>query len=328
MSHRIFSGIQPSGVLHIGNYLGSIQNWVKLQDENECIFSIVDLHAITVPQDPAILRQRVIEVAAMYLACGIDPKKNILFVQSEVRQHTELAWILNTITKISELKLMHQFKEKSKGDTENIEMGLFDYPVLMAADILLYKTNLVPVGEDQRQHLELTRELARRFNARFGDTFVVPEGYKTEMGARIMGLDDPEKKMSKSASSANNYIALTDTPDMIRDKIGRAVTDSGRDIVMAEDRPGLANLLDIYRLMSGLPLTEIEEMYQGKGYKEFKAGLAEVVIDHLAPIQTSYTEWMARPDELQTILAEGASDARNIAEDTMVYVRRSVGLGM
>ncbi len=327
MVHRIFSGVKPSGLLHLGNYLGAMKGWVALQEHNRCIFSIVDLHAITVPQDPKELRQHTREAAAMYLACGIDPSKVLMFVQSDVVAHSELCWILNTLTKVSELKLMHQYKEKSKEEPEHITMGLFDYPVLMAADILLYKSTLVPVGEDQKQHLELARELARRFNARFGEIFVVPEGYIPDAGARIMALDNPHKKMSKSDRSSHSYIALTDSYEEIRNKIGRAVTDSGNEIAMHHDKPALTNLLTIYHAMSGLSFDEIERRYAGKGYKEFKEGLSEVINDHLVPIQKRYQDWLLRPEELNVLLKECGNQARGMADATMREVRDAVGLG-
>jgi len=314
-------------MLHIGNYLGAIKHWIGLQQDYDCLYSIVDLHAITVPQDPRVLREQIISTAALYLACGVDPEKSVMFVQSDVAAHSELAWVLNSIARISELKLMHQYKDKSKDQAENVSMGLFDYPVLMAADILLYQTTLVPVGEDQKQHLELTRELARRFNGRFGDVFKIPEAFSVETGARVMGLDDPEKKMSKSAASISNYIALNDSPQMIKNKISKAVTDSGKEIVYVADKPALANLLDIYSLMSGLSINEIEVMYEGKGYKEFKEGLIEVVIDHLTPIQERYADWMERPADIRQILAQGAAAADEMARHTMMHVKKAVGLG-
>lgn len=324
---RVFSGVQSSGILHIGNYLGALKNWVALQDTHECIFSIVDLHAITVPQDPRALRENILKTAALYLAVGIDPKKSTMFVQSDVSEHAELAWILNTITKISELKLMHQFKEKSKGHTENITMGLFDYPVLMAADILLYKTEVVPVGEDQKQHVELTRELARRFNGVFSEVFAVPELYIAETGARIMGLDDATKKMQKSAASAYNYISLTDSADEVKRKISRAVTDSGNDIVYSPEKPALSNLLTIYHLLSGESIKDIEKRYTGKGYKEFKHDLSELIIGFLAPMQIKYEKLMAHPEKITEILESGAKHAQKIASQTMKEVKDAVGLG-
>lgn len=298
-----------------------------MQDEHECIFCVVDLHAITVPQYPKELRERTIQTAAMYLACGVDPKKNTLFVQADVAAHAELAWILNTIAKISELKLMHQYKEKSKGKEENISVGLFAYPVLMAADILLYQTELVPVGEEQLQHIELARELARRFNKRFGETFVVPKSIVQRMGARIMALDDPSKKMSKSATTTAGYIALLDTPDVIQKKISRAVTDSGTEIVYSPKKPALSNLLTIYHLLSGIPIGDIEKKYSGKGYKEFKEGLIRVLNKELEPIQKKYATLMSHPDDVCAILKEGAVAARTRADEMLTRVKRAVGLG-
>lgn len=325
MKH-IFSGIQPSGNLHIGNYLGAIKQWVEMQNSGDCIFCVVDLHAITVPQDPKELRERTLQTIAMYLACGIDPKKNILFVQSHVSEHAELAWILNTLARMSELKLMHQYKEKSMGKEENISMGLFDYPVLMAADILLYQADSVPVGDDQLQHVELARELARRFNSRFGDTFVVPQGVAQKVGARIMALDDPTKKMSKSATSNLGYITLLDSPDIIKKKIQRAVTDSGSEILMQKNKPALSNLLTIYHLFSGIPIMEIEKMHHGLGYGEFKKNLSKVIIDFLSPIQEKYEHIMHNRSELDRILEDGAKRARKRAQKIYLEVRKKMGL--
>ncbi len=272
MKKRIFSGIQPSGNLHLGNYLGAIKNWVELQDKYDPIFCVVDLHAITVPQKPKELRQKTIEVAKTYLAAGIDPEKSTIFVQSRVPEHTELAWILNTITKLPELERMTQFKDKSQQHTQNINAGLFNYPVLMAADILLYDTNIVPVGEDQVQHIEIARTLARRFNQMFGETFTVPEPYVVKEGMRIMGLDDPTKKMSKSAESASNYISLADDPDTVREKIKKAVTDSEKEIRYSDDKPAIKNLINIYSLLDNIKPKEIEDIYRDKRYSEFKNG--------------------------------------------------------
>ncbi len=324
---RVFSGVQPSGVLHIGNYLGALSQWISLQEQHRCLFSIVDLHAITAQQDPKVLRENILKTAALYLAVGIDPDQSILFVQSDVKEHAELSWILNTITKISELKLMHQFKEKSKSQSQNINMGLFGYPVLMAADILLYKSTLVPVGEDQKQHVELTRELARRFNSLFGETFVIPEASVPKSGARIMGLDDPTKKMQKSARSVYNYIALTDSPEEIKRKISRAVTDSGNEIVFGEDKPALSNLLTIYHLFSGLSVKEIEKKYYEKGYKDFKGDLGSLLIDKLGDIQKKYASYMKHEDHLSATLKKGAHAARTIAEQTITEVKAALGLG-
>ena len=321
---RLFSGIQPSGNLHIGNYLGAIVQWLPLQDEHEAIFCIVDQHAITVPQEPDALRAKTLEIAKIYLAAGIDPEKCALFIQSQVPEHTELMWILNTIARLGDLEKMTQFKDKSaKGDRETTGVGLFDYPVLMAADILLYDTAVVPVGEDQLQHIELTRTLARRFNERFGETFRVPEGKITREGARIMALDDPTKKMSKSASSEYNFIALTDDADTIRRKIKKAVTDSGSEIVYRDDKPALRNLLNIYALFSSKTPQEIAASYAGKGYGDFKVDLAEVIIGFLMPFQ----ERLARitDEETLAVLRGGVEKVRPLALEKMHAVRERMG---
>lgn len=321
---RLFSGIQPSGNLHLGNYLGAIKQWLPLQDQYEAIFCVVDMHAITVPQDPAELRQKTIEIAKIYLASGIDPQKSTLFVQSHVPAHAELGWVLNTIATMGELGRMTQFKDKAQsGGVDTSGVGLFDYPVLMAADILLYDTATVPVGEDQKQHVELTRDLAERFNKRFGETFVVPEPLIQREGARIMGLDDPTKKMSKSAVSEYNYIALSDDADTIRKKIKKAVTDSGSEIVYADDKPTLKNLINIYTLLSGKKVDEVEAMYVGKGYGDFKADLAEVVVDFLVPFQVRLAA--ISDDEVLAILRTGAEKARAIAEKKVAQVYEKVG---
>ncbi len=323
---RIFSGVQPSGMLHIGNYIGALKQWVLMQEKNECIFSIVNLHSITVPQDPKLLYEQSLSIAALYFACGIDPKKSIVFVQSDVSEHAEVAWVLNTITKLSELKLMHQFKDKSKQHADAITLGLFGYPVLMASDILLYKTTHVPVGEDQKQHVELARELARRFNARFGDVFIEPQPVLAKFGARIMALDNPLKKMSKSAQSIYNYIALTDSDEVIRKKIQRAVTDSGSAITYEKNSPAVSNLLTLFHACSGSSMQELEKNYEGKGYKEFKADLAEVLIEHIRPIRKQYEEHMKDKGALSTILKKGADQARLVAHKTRNEVYQKVGL--
>ncbi|HRY52296.1 MAG TPA: tryptophan--tRNA ligase [Candidatus Portnoybacteria bacterium] len=409
---RVFSGVQPSGVLHLGNYLGAIKNWLDLQNDYQCIFCVVDLHAITVPQDPKELLKKTMEVAKIYLAAGIDPKKSIIFVQSHIKEHVELAWLLNTITKISELEKMTQFKEKTGiasikkihdevlermrglaktkssldkeilalenlsnrmandnqethnwskevisilsglGKIINIEIeekniladsfknymrineqyaaqekagvGLFDYPVLMAADILLYQTAVVPVGEDQVQHIELARDLAQRFNNKFGEVFVVPKPLVRKEGARIMGLDDPTKKMSKSAPSAHNYIALTDSPALIREKIKKAVTDSGKEIKYEPEKPALSNLLTIYSLLTDKPVVDLELKYKNKSYADFKNDLAEVVVDFLGPFQKRYNA--LDDNEVLQILHDGASQVQTIAQETMAKVKKAMGL--
>ncbi|MDP1884188.1 MAG: tryptophan--tRNA ligase [Candidatus Moranbacteria bacterium] len=324
MKQRIFSGIQPSGNLHLGNYLGAIKNWVKLQEEYDSIFCVVDLHAITVPQDPEILRQKTIEVAKIYLAAGIDPKKSSIFIQSHVSEHTELAWILNTLAKIPELEKMTQFKDKSqKNGRESASVGLFDYPVLMAADILLYNTETVPVGEDQLQHIELARDLAARFNKKFGETFIIPQHFIKEEGMRIMGLDDPTKKMSKSAKSEYNYIALTDSEEIIRKKIKKAVTDSGSEIIYNDSKPALKNLINIYSLLADRTPAEIEKLYAGKGYGDFKNGLADALVSFLKPLQERMGA--ISDEEVLDILAKGAAKVRLIAAQKMFDVKQKLG---
>jgi len=322
----IFSGVQPSGKLHLGNYLGAIKNWVDLQDEYKCIFCVVDYHAITVKQDPNDLRQKIIEIAKIYLASGINPENSVIFQQSAVSAHTELAWILNTITKISELERMTQFKDKAKENKSNINMGLFGYPVLMAADILLYNTDVVPVGDDQKQHLELARELARRFNNAFStDVFKTPEAYIQKQGARIMGLDDPTKKMSKSAKSELNYIALLDKPEVAGKKIMKAVTDTGREIKYNErQKPAIANLLNIYSLLSKVAIQELEAKYEGKGYGDFKKDLAETVAEFLHDFQKKYYSF---DDEfIAEMLEKNNKKAEKIAGATLQKVKQAIGV--
>ncbi len=322
---RIFSGIQPSGNLHLGNYLGAIRQWVDLQNDYDAIFCIVDLHAITVPQDPAELRRKTLEIAKVYLASGIDPNRSTLFIQSHLSGHTQLAWILNTIARLGDLEKMTQFKDKSqKEGKETTSVGLLDYPVLMAADILLYDTDVVPVGKDQMQHIELTRTLAERFNKKFGETFVIPEGKVSKEGALIMGLDDPSKKMSKSASSEYNYIALSDTPDQVRRKIMKAVTDSGSEIAYDDTKPALKNLINIYSLLSGKTPQEIVSMYIGKGYGDFKKDLAEVIVSFLTPLQERIAK--LTDEEVMKILIEGKEKIRPIAVKKMQEVYEKVGL--
>ena len=324
---RVFSGIQPSGTLHLGNYLGAIRNWVAMQDTHDCIYCAVDLHAITVRQVRAELRRNTIDLVNLFLASGVDPERSIVFVQSHVPAHTELMWILNTITYMGELRRMTQYKDKTAGaEGESIPVGIFDYPVLMAADILLYRADAVPVGEDQKQHVELTRDVADRFNNAFGKAFVVPEPIIREGGARVMSLDDPGKKMSKSAGSEHSYIAVMDPPDAIRRKIKRAVTDSGTDVRGGPDKPALTNLLDIYSALAGETVADIERRYEGKGYADFKADLAEVVVDALTPIQARIAELEADKSHTLEVLRAGAERAEAIAERTLAKVRERVGL--
>lgn len=328
MKPTCFSGVQPSGNLHIGNYLGAIKNWVSLQDEYNCIFCVVDEHAITVPQDPKKLKDKILEIAAIYLAAGIDPKKSVIFVQSQVPAHAELAWILNTITKIPELERMTQFKDKSEDHRDKINMGLFSYPVLMAADILLYNTNIVPTGEDQKQHIEIASDLAKRFNNLYGTTFIIPKAIIKPESKKIMGLDDPLKKMSKSAASPYNYIALTDSADIIRKKIKKAVTDSGDEIKFSPDKPAISNLLTIYSLLSEEPIRSIEEKFKGKGYGDFKKSLADVIVGSLEPFQDKFNKIISNKKKLVEILTEGQKRASVIAEKTLAEVKEKVGLGI
>lgn len=320
----VFSGIQPSGILHLGNYLGAIQNWVQMQHETENYFCVVDLHAITVRQKPEELRENTLRVAKTYLAAGLDPKVCTIFIQSHVKEHAEFAWILGTLTYMGELSRMTQFKEKAGTKGENVGVGLFTYPTLMAADILLYDTHLVPVGEDQKQHIELTRDLAVRFNNAFGPTLVVPEAVIRPVGARIMSLADPLSKMSKSDPRPAGYIALTDSPDVIRRKIGRAVTDSGTEVRFGPDKPAISNLLTIFHLTSGIPIPELEKRYQSTGYAVFKRDLAEAVIEHLRPFHERYTG--LDDGEVLRLLAEGADRARAVAERTMKRVKERMGI--
>jgi tryptophanyl-tRNA synthetase len=323
---RVFSGIQPSGVSHIGNYLGAIRNWVLQQDIYDNVFCIVNLHAITLTTEAATLRENTLTMANTLLAAGIDPERSILFVQGDVREHSELCWLLNSVTQYGELRRMTQFKDKAGAAEESVSAALFDYPVLQAADILLYDADLVPVGEDQRQHVELTRDIAIRFNGRYGETFVVPAADIKAEGAKVMALDDPTKKMSKSSASAGSYISLTDTPDEITRKIKRAVTDSGGEIRAAADKPAITNLLTIHSLLSGKGLPELEEHFIGKGYGALKMEVAEVVVDALRPIQERLTELERNPDHALSILAEGAERARARAEVKMAQVRERMGL--
>jgi tryptophanyl-tRNA synthetase len=327
MRKRVFSGIQPTSNIHIGNYLGAIQNYVRLQDKYDCVYCIVDLHAITIPQDPVVLKARIREVAGLLLAAGIDPERAILFVQSHVSAHSELAWILNCFIPMGWMQRMTQFKEKSARHKEQVSVGLFDYPALMAADILLYDTDVVPVGEDQKQHVELARDTAQRFNSIYGETLVLPEPFIPDVGARIMGLDDPTRKMSKSEAASGHAINLLDTPDDIRNKIMRATTDSQREIRFDEGRPGIFNLLTIYQLFTGGKQKEIEAQFEGKGYSDFKKALAEVVVEGLRPLQTRYNELTADPTRIDSILSDSADRARPIAEMVLSKVREKVGLG-
>lgn len=322
---RIFSGAQPTGGFHLGNYLGALRNWVELQHEYESFFCVVNLHAITNPQDPQDLAAKTREVARLYLAAGIDPTVSTVFIQSDVPEHAELAWVLNCMTRIGELDRMTQFKEKGRSkQRENIGVGIFDYPVLMAADILLYQTDLVPVGEDQRQHLELTRDLAMRFNRNFGETFRVPDAFIPKVGARIMSLSDPTKKMAKSDENPNSSIALLDDADTIRRKFKRAVTDSGTEIRFDETRPAVTNLLTIYRILTKQSPEEIEGHFEGRGYAQLKGELAELVVEFLQPFQERVRG--ISDDELDRILEMGRERASRVARVTIEEVKTRMGL--
>ena len=322
---RIFSGIQPSGILTIGNYLGALKNWVGLQEDYECIYCVVNMHAITVRQVPADLRRHTYEALAVYLAAGIDPKKSTIFVQSHVPAHAELAWVLNCNTMFGELSRMTQFKDKSAKHGNNINAGLFTYPTLMAADILLYQAALVPVGQDQKQHVELTRDIAERFNALYGDTFTVPEAYIPETGKKIMSLLDPAKKMSKSDENAGAYVAILDGRDDIIRKFRRAVTDSGSEVRFADGKDGICNLMNIYSAITGKENDEIEREFEGKGYGDFKLAVGEAVADALSPLQNEYARLIADKAYLEQIMREGAETASSIARKTMRKVYKKTG---
>ncbi len=324
---RVFSGVQPTGNIHLGNYLGALKQFVELQEDNECIYCIVDEHAITVPQDPKELKKHILDVAALYLAVGLDQKKSIIFVQSQVSGHAELGWILTCCANTGELFRMTQFKAKSQGK-ESVGAGLLTYPTLMAADILLYDTDVVPVGNDQKQHIELTRDLAIRVNHHYGKTFVVPDGRFMKEGARIMALDDPTSKMSKSAENIHSRISLLDEPSKIKKSIMKATTDSDGIVKFdAENKPGISNLLNIYSALSEKTVAELETMYEGRGYGDFKKDLVEVTIDALAPIKQRYQE-IRESKELIEILNDGAQKADAIAQETMKRVRKNFGLGI
>jgi tryptophanyl-tRNA synthetase len=321
---RVFSGIQPTGSIHIGNYLGAVKNWVSLQNKYDSIFCIVDLHALTNPEAAKQMQKKIFDSATTLLATGLNPKKCLIFVQSHIPEHTELTWLLNTITPIGELERMTQFKEKAKQFRQNINMGLFDYPVLMAADILLYKTEVVPVGEDQKQHVELTRTIARKFNNQFGKTFVIPECLICKSGARIMSLTDPNKKMSKSMPQG--CLNMTDSPVSIREKIKKAVTDSGKEIKYTPKKPAIANLMTIYSAFSGLSFNEIEKKCKGKGYADFKKDLAKVIIKGLNPFQENKKALEKKPAYVKKVLEDGAKRAQKIAQKNLLEVKKKMGL--
>ena len=324
MNKRIFSGAQPTGQLHIGNYLGALKNWVALQDDYDAFYCIVNLHAITLPQDPATLRKATLDLARIYLAAGVDPARSTIFIQSDVPEHVELTWVLSCIARMGELERMTQFKDKGKGNAERAGVGLFTYPVLMAADILLYQTDLVPVGADQKQHLELCRDLAERFNRDYGETFKLPDPYIPPVGASIKSLQDPDKKMSKSDENLNGSIFLLDDADTVTKKIKRAVTDSGTTIEFDEKRPAINNLLSIYQILTDKSADECISHFEGKGYGHFKTELAETVVEFLRPFQERVKQY---DDEiLVSILGPGAEKAREIAARTLSDVYSAMGI--
>ena len=321
----IFSGVQPSGTLTLGNYLGALKNWAELQEDYRCYYCVVDMHAITVRQDPAELRRRTLDVAALYMAAGIDPKRSVIYVQSHVPQHAELGWVLNCFTYLGELSRMTQYKDKAAKHQDNLNSGLFTYPVLMAADILLYQADLVPVGSDQKQHVELTRDLAIRFNNLYGDVFTVPEPYIGKAGARIMSLQEPTSKMSKSDPNPNGYISILDDADTIRRKVKRAVTDSDGEIRLSPDKPGVSNLLAIYAACRGVTPEQAEAEFAGMGYGALKDGVSEAVIAELAPLQEKYRAIRGDKGYLEGILRENAEIASRAATKTLRKVHKKVG---
>ncbi|MBQ3055045.1 MAG: tryptophan--tRNA ligase [Oscillospiraceae bacterium] len=321
----VFSGIQPSGDISLGNYIGALKNWVEIQHDYHCLYCAVDMHAITVRQDPKKLREQSLAVLALLIACGLDPKENIMYIQSVVPHHAELAWVLNCYTMFGELSRMTQFKDKSQKHADNVNAGLFDYPVLMAADILLYQADLVPIGSDQKQHLELARNIAERFNGIYGNTFVVPDGYIPKVGGRIMSLAEPEKKMSKSDPNPNARILMLDEPDVIMKKFKRAVTDSEAQVAYREGKHGINNLMTIYSIATGKTFSEIEAEFEGKGYGDFKPAVGEAVVEMLRPIREKTNELLKEKDYLMGICSENAERAAALAERTMRKVRKKVG---
>lgn len=321
----IFSGIQPSGTLTLGNYLGALKNWVKLQDDYNCIYSVVDMHAITVRQEPTKLRRQIIETFALLLAVGVDPEKSLMFIQSHVSTHAELAWLLNCYTQFGELQRMTQFKDKSARHADNINVGLFAYPSLMAADILLYQADLVPVGADQKQHLELSRDIATRMNGLYNNCFTVPEPYIPKVGARVMSLQDPTKKMSKSDENANSYVAILDKPDDIMRKFKRAVTDSEAKVCYGEGKDGINNLMGIYSAITGKSFDDITNEFEGKGYGDFKVAVAEAVIEELRPVRERFDYYMSDKAALENIYRDGAQKAYKYSSRTLEKVQKKIG---
>ncbi len=326
---RVFSGVQPTGKVTLGNYLGAIRNWTPLQESFDCLFCVVDLHSLTVRQVPAELRKNTLDLTALYIACGIDPSQSILFIQSHVHEHAELAWILDTVAYVGELNRMTQFKDKARRHADNINMGLMNYPVLMASDILLYQAEYIPVGKDQVQHVELARDIAVRFNSRYSDTFVVPQCMLSKTGSSIKSLQEPTAKMSKSDPDDNAVISLTDDPDAVRRKLRRAVTDSDTDAHCVRHdaaKPGISNLLNVYSLCSGVSVADAEKQFEGKGYGVFKEAVADAVVSVLQPIQAEQKRLLADKGYLERVLKEGAERASAIAQRTLSKVYRKVGL--
>ncbi len=321
----IFSGVKPSGDLTLGNYLGAIKNWAELQDEYECYYCIVDLHAVTVHQDPKELRKRSLEILAQYIAAGINPDDNTMFMQSHVSAHAELAWVLNCISYMGQLKRMTQFKDKARNNEENLSAGFFTYPALMAADILLYQTDLVPVGDDQKQHLELARDLAERFNSKYSDTFVVPDVYTSKIGSRIMGLQNPNSKMSKSDDNKNDYVLIIESDNETEKKIKKSITDSLNQVKFSDEQPGIKNLITILSKVTGDSTQDIENKYENAGYGKFKSDVAEAVNEELKPIRQRFEELMKNKDYLEQVYLEGAERAETVARKTLRKVYKKVG---
>ncbi len=322
---RVLSAIQPSGMLTLGNYLGALKNWSAMGKDYDCLFAVADLHAITVRQEPAKLRQQIYTTAALLLSIGLDPEKNILFIQSQVPAHSELAWLLNCYTQFGELSRMTQFKDKSAKHADNVNAGLFTYPALMAADILLYKSDLVPVGADQKQHLEITRDIATRFNGIYGDVFTIPEPYIAAKGAKVMSLQEPTKKMSKSDENINSWVAILDKPEDIMRKFKRAVTDSEAKVCVGEGKDGINNLINIYSAVTGKTAEQIENEFMGKGYGDFKTAVGEAVVEELRPIRENYERIIADKCEIERIYKEGAEKASYIANKTLFKVKKKIG---
>lgn len=322
---RVLSFIQPSGLLTLGNYLGALKNWTEMQNDFDCTFAVADLHAITVRQEPAKLRNQIYSTYAILLALGIDPEKNTVFIQSHVPEHAQLAWLLSCYTQFGEMSRMTQFKDKSQRHPDNINVGLFSYPVLMAADILLYKADLIPVGADQKQHIEIARDIANRFNNIYGDVFTIPDGYIPKSAARIKSLQDPTKKMSKSDDNVNAWVAILDTKDDIIRKFKRAVTDSDSRVIMSEDKPGVSNLISIYSAVTGKTTEEVEREFDGKGYGDFKLAVGEAVADELAPIKQKHDEIIKDQKELERLYRIGAEKAEYVARKTYLKAMKKVG---